>query len=96
MKRLPLLLDDNPSPLVRAGFYLLVPVALVLALPILLLLILVLYLSALFHGARIFVTVVRREQAPGHELPKPHFLEVPEPAKALPDESAADHKDSNC
>jgi hypothetical protein len=87
MKRLPLLLDDNPSPLVRVATYLLVPVALALAVPVLLLLILVLYLSALFHGARIFVTVVRRKQEPEHELPKPHFLEIPGPAKALPDES---------
>jgi hypothetical protein len=94
MKRLPLLLDDNPSPLVRAAIYLLVPVVLVLALPILLLLILALYLSALFHGARIFVTVVRRQEAPEHELPRPHFLEVPDPAQALPDESAADQAGS--
>ena len=87
MKRLPLLLEDHPSPLVRAAIYLLVPVALVLALPILLLLILVLYLSAIFHGARIFVTVVRSKEVPEHDLPKPHFLEVQTPVKALPDES---------
>jgi hypothetical protein len=95
MKRLPLLLDDHPSPLVRAAFYLLVPVALVLALPILLLLILVLYLSAMFHGARVFVTVIRRKEEPERELPKPHFLEIQAPAKALPDASAL-HDEANC
>ncbi len=89
MKRVPLLVDDHPSPLVRAALYLLVPVALVLALPLLLLLILVLYLAAMFHGARIFVTVVRRREEPEHDLPKPHFMDIQEKVKALPDESQA-------
>ena len=88
MKRLPLLLDDRPSPLVRAGIYLLIPFALLLLLPLLLLVILVFYLIAIFQGARIIVTVVTgKQQMPEHEFQEPHFLVTQIPAKVLPDES---------
>ena len=77
MKRLPLLVDDKPSLLVRAGLFALVPVALLLLLPILLLLVIALYLSAIFHGVRVVVTVVRGKRTPpDFEMQKPHFLEM--------------------
>jgi hypothetical protein len=88
MKRLPLLVDDHPSLLVRAGLFALVPVALVLLLPILLLLVIALYLSAIFHGVRVVVTVVSGKQTPpDFEMQKPHFLEMQAQVRALPDES---------
>ncbi len=88
MKRLPLLVDDHPSLLVRAGLFALVPVALVLLLPILLLLVIALYLSAIFHGVRVIVTVVTGKQPPADfEMQKPHFLEMQAPVRSLPDES---------
>ena len=90
MKRLPLLLNDAPSPLVKAGMYLLVPIVLAVALPILLMLIVAFYLLALFHGTRIFVTIVvgkKVEPEPEFEMQKPHFLELQSPARALPDDS---------
>jgi hypothetical protein len=88
MKRLPLLVDDHPSPLIRAATYLLIPVVLVVALPIILLLILVLYLAAIFHGVRVFVFVYRGKDAtPENDYAKPHFLEIKPDVKSLPDES---------
>ncbi len=89
MKRLPLLLDHQPSPLVRAATYLLVPIVLVVALPILLLLILVLYLAALLHGAKVFVFMITGTNETAEEdMQKPHFLERQASASELPDESA--------
>jgi hypothetical protein len=89
MKRLPLLMDDHPSALVRAGVYVLVPIALLLLLPFLLLMILALYLSALFHGMRVVVMVfTARQQEAEVEIRTPHFLELPASAKVLPDESS--------
>lgn len=82
------LMPQRPSFLVRAAIYTLVPILIVVALPLLFLIILVIYLLAVIQGGRVFVysgTVAKEE--PEHDLPKPHFLEMPEPAKALPDES---------
>jgi hypothetical protein len=88
MKRLPLLMDDNPSALARVGACLLVPIALVLLLPVLLLVVLALYLAAMFHGARVCVLLITgRRPTPEFELQKPHFLEMQIPAKPLPDKS---------
>ncbi len=89
MKRLPLLVDEKPSLLVRAGLFALVPVALLLLLPILLLLVIALYLSAIFHGVRVVVTVVSGKRTPlDFEMQRPHFLEMQEHTKLLPDHSA--------
>jgi hypothetical protein len=83
------LAPPRPSFLARAAIYTLVPVLVVLALPLLLLIILVIYFLALIQGGRVFVFSWNGK---GHEadsqadLPKPHFLDVPEP-KALPSES---------
>jgi hypothetical protein len=88
MKRLPLLMDDSPSPLVRAAAYFFVPIALTLLLPILLLVILALYLVAAFHGGRFFVLYLSgKNESTEYEVQKPHFLELPASTHALPDES---------
>lgn len=88
MKRLPLLMDDNPSPLVRAAAYLVVPVALTLLLPVLLLVILALYLIAIFHGGRFLVLYLSgRQDTQAFETHRPHFLELPAPVKTVHDES---------
>ena len=80
MKRLPLLVDDQSSPLVRAVTYLLVPIVLVVALPFLLLLVLFIYLAALVHGARVFVYVVTGKEEPAEpSVQKPHFIDVAPP-----------------
>ena len=93
MRRLPLLNEYRAPLLVRAGIYLLVPVVLLLLLPLLLLIVIVLYLAALFHGLRIFVTVVAgKKEMPGFELQKPHFLEIEAPVKQLSDESTKSAK----
>jgi hypothetical protein len=86
MKRLPLLVDPQPSVLVRAGIYILAPVVVILTLPIILLVILVLYLAALVHGARIFVFVITGEDVtPTSDFQKPHVLESQVLGKKLPD-----------
>jgi hypothetical protein len=93
MKRLPLLMDDHPSPLVRVGIYLLVPVLLALTLPIVLLLIIALYLLALFQGARIFVTlIVGKMEEPEYGMQPPHFLDMQDSANASPDELSSSPK----
>ncbi|MSQ93890.1 MAG: hypothetical protein EXR98_04955 [Gemmataceae bacterium] len=88
MKRLPLLMDDNPSPLVRAAAYLLVPISLTLLLPILLLVILALYVVAIFHGGRYLVFYVTGKSARNEvDMQKLHFLELPAPAESVEHES---------
>jgi hypothetical protein len=87
MNPLPIVSEKQPSLLVRAGIYLLVPVILLLALPIALLVIVALYLLAILQGARVFVfTFTNRQAEPKYDFPPPHFLEAPAP-KALPDTS---------
>jgi hypothetical protein len=91
MKRLPLLLDDKPSLLVRVGLFALVPVALILLLPILLLLVIALYLSAIFHGVRVIVTVATgKRPAPDYEMQKPHFLEMPMSTRLIESDSTSE------
>jgi hypothetical protein len=91
MKRLPLLIDDQTPLLVRAGIWALVPLVFVALLPIVLLFVIVLYLSAVFHGVRVLVTVVTRKQPTADfEMPKPHFLEIQEPTRQLADQSATE------
>jgi hypothetical protein len=82
---------QRPSFLVRAAVYTLVPILVVAALPLLLLLILAIYLLALVQGGRVFVfrwSGTSQHADAENELPKLHFLEIQEPAKALPDESS--------
>jgi hypothetical protein len=93
------LAPPRPSLLIRAAIYTLVPILVVLALPLLLMIILVIYLLALIHGGRVFVFSWSGKSQEGDaetELTKPHFLEIQGPAEALPDESASDHKETNC
>ena len=88
MERFPRLVDNRPSPLVRAATYLLIPIVLVVALPIILLLILLLYLAAIFQGARVFVFVHQnKNEEPDNDYAKPHFLDIHPDVKSLPDES---------
>ncbi len=88
MKRLPLLVDDNPSPLARAGMLLLVPIALTLLLPILLLVILALYLMAIFHGGRYLISFALGKR-PSQEftIRGPHFHDLPAAPPKITDES---------